>query len=75
MVKNLGIKTLEISGGNNVGGIVGFNKGTITNCYIKDGTVKATSSGYAGGIAGYNDCLKKWLLRQMIRLRPIRKAE
>ncbi len=35
----------------NVGGVVGYNKGTVNNC-INNGSV--SSSQYAGGIVGYN---------------------
>jgi len=47
-----------ISGSNKVGGLVGGNGGTLTNCYAT-GTVSGTSEswyGGTGGMAGFNSC-------------------
>jgi len=53
-VKNIGLENVDITGFNNVGGIVGaadYNS-SITNCY-STGTVGATGlTGYVGGVAG-----------------------
>ena len=50
-VKNLGVDG-EVTGGSNVGGIVGRNFGTIENCYY---TGAVSGSGTVGGIAGENN--------------------
>ena len=50
-VKNVGVVDSYINGRECVGGIVGFNYGTITNCY-NEGTV---SGDFAGGVAGHNN--------------------
>lgn len=47
-VKNLGVDG-RVSGGSNVGGVVGVNNGTVTSCY-NTGTVSGSSN--VGGIAG-----------------------
>ncbi len=39
-------------GGSNVGGLVGYNNGTINSSYASGGTVTGTS--YVGGLVGYN---------------------
>ena len=51
-VKNLGVSGSVTSKSNNVGGIVGWNKGTVTNCY---NTGKITGQYAVGGVAGQND--------------------
>jgi len=63
-IRNVGILnstfTINVTGSNCdslVGGIAGYNRGTIINCY-NTGTVSATghySTANAGGIVGYND--------------------
>ncbi|MBO4422896.1 MAG: hypothetical protein J5879_05625 [Clostridia bacterium] len=54
VIKNIDISfDVTISGGSCVGGIVGHNKGVISDCGF-GGTVSA-SGDYAGGIAGYNE--------------------
>lgn len=50
-VKNLRLTGSSVTGGSTVGGVVGENEGTITNCYNM-GTVSGTT--YIGGIAGLN---------------------
>lgn len=52
-VKNLGVKESIIIGGSSVGGIVGFNCGSVTGCSNMGIVVGRT--GCIGGIAGYND--------------------
>ena len=56
-VLNVGIVDSYFQGGSSVGGICGYNYGTITNCYYT-GTVSSTvndgNSYYVGGICGYN---------------------
>ena len=54
-IKNVTLKDCDITGKENVGGIVGyFSGGSITNCHV-NGAIKATVSGasYHGGIVGY----------------------
>ena len=48
-VKDLGIEDSWISGGNNVGGIVGYSSGTIEDCY---NTGSVSGGNNVGGIAG-----------------------
>ena len=50
-VKDLGIEDSWISGGNNVGGIVGYSGGTIEDCY---NTGSVSGGNNVGGIAGYS---------------------
>ena len=53
-IKNLGMENVAIFGGYescNVGGLVGFNNGTVSNCYVL-GEVRGY--GFVGGIAGQN---------------------
>jgi hypothetical protein len=50
-VKNLGIENCAVSG-SYIGGLVGENRGSISNCY-STGTVNGP--GYVGGLVGYND--------------------
>jgi len=57
-IRNLGLEGGSIMGGNEVGGLVGANTGTLTSCYAT-GSVTATvtggySSALAGGLVGYN---------------------
>jgi len=52
-IQNLGLELSAITGGNIVGGIVGFNKNTtIQNCYRKQGYNSGNNT--VGGIAGVN---------------------
>ena len=51
-VKNLGIASGNIKGKNNVGGVVGYSKGTVVNCY-NTGAVSGAS--YVGGVVGVNN--------------------
>ncbi|MGJ0455719.1 YDG domain-containing protein [Aliarcobacter cryaerophilus] len=51
-IKNIGLKDLDIRGDAFVGGLVGFNIGTISNSYTS-GTVSGTS--FVGGLVGYNN--------------------
>lgn len=58
-IQNLGLKNFTInvtsSGESYVGGLVGENSGTISNCYTS-GNITVTSNGIAcaGGLVGYN---------------------
>jgi len=46
-VKNLGLESVNISGGNNVGGVAGRSSGNIQNCYVI-GTINGSS--VVGGV-------------------------
>ena len=51
-VKNLGLEDVIIVGGDSVGGVVGYNSGTVENCYA---TGSVTGSAYnVGGVVGDN---------------------
>lgn len=50
-VQNLGLLNLNVSGGNSVGGLVGYNAGTVSNAYVS-GSVSGSS--YVGGLVGSN---------------------
>ena len=50
-IMNLGVENAEINGYDFVGGVCGFNNGTIEGCY-NTGTVKGSSS--VGGVCGSN---------------------
>jgi hypothetical protein len=52
IIKNLGIANLNVVGYIYVGGLVGQNNGTITNCY-SDGSVRGTGE-RIGGLVGEN---------------------
>ncbi len=51
-IKNVGLVDVDITGYDLVGGLVGYNHGTITNSYA---TGSVTGRGFVGGLAGYTD--------------------
>ncbi|RLF71665.1 MAG: hypothetical protein DRN35_01985, partial [Thermoplasmata archaeon] len=51
-VKNVGVVDVDVSGGNEVGGLVGYNLETVNNCYA---TGDVSGSYQVGGLVGYND--------------------
>jgi hypothetical protein len=51
-VKNLGMVNVNLTGRYAVGGLVGYDKGTITNCYA---TGSVSGANYVGGLVGWND--------------------
>lgn len=51
LVKNLGLENVNIVTGPSGGGLVGINRGTITNSYV---TGAVTGTNYIGGLAGQN---------------------
>ncbi len=55
-VRNLGLENVDITGGTNIGGIVGQGQmNGLINCYVKGGSIKTDSElrwGCIGGIAG-----------------------
>lgn len=54
-IRNLGIVNADLTGKWHVGGIVGWNQGTVTCCYA-DGSVYSSdaSNSYVGGLVGTN---------------------
>ncbi len=52
-VKNLGIEVSNIKGNQYVGGLVGYNTGTITECSIVDALIDGAT--HAGGLIGRNE--------------------
>lgn len=52
VIKNLGVDGSVHITGNNIGGVCGYNEGTITGCY-NNGAV--TGKGATGGVCGYNE--------------------
>ncbi len=54
-VENVGVEDSYFRGQNNVGGVTGFNGGSVTNCY-NSGSVNATDEySYVGGVTGFNE--------------------
>lgn len=51
-VASVGLEDISVEGKNRVGGIVGFNRGNVTDSYV-DGTVSG-SGDYVGGVVGWN---------------------
>ena len=51
-IKNVGVINSFFNGNNNIGGICGYNYGTITNCY---NTGDINGNRYVGGICGDNN--------------------
>ena len=52
VIKNIGLEDVGISGENNVGGLVGFNRGTITQSYA---TGDVSGEDTVGGLVGCNE--------------------
>ncbi len=54
-IRNLGLERIEVTGSSYVGGLAGYNLGSITSCYTT-GTVTGTGTyDNAGGLAGFNE--------------------
>jgi hypothetical protein len=51
IVKDIGVVNTVVTGGWDVGGLVGWNQGTVSNCYC---TGNATGEGGIGGLVGDN---------------------
>ena len=52
-VKNVVLSLCDITGNNFVGGIVGYNNGTIEGCAVKNGTIRVSGTYHnGGGISG-----------------------
>ena len=55
IIKNIGVRESYIKGDSYVGGVCGFNGGTISNCY-NTGTVNGIGeNSNVGGVCGYNE--------------------
>jgi hypothetical protein len=52
-VRNLGVEDVNITGNLNVGGLAGYNYGSISNCYSR-GTIRSNNSQFTGGLVGQN---------------------
>jgi hypothetical protein len=58
LIRNLGIEDVNITGGNDsryLGGLAGYNDGTISNCYATGSVSGGDSSYNLGGLIGLND--------------------
>jgi hypothetical protein len=54
-IRNLGVEDVNVNGGSRVGGLVGMNWGTVTNCYSTGLVAGADDHGtYIGGLVGRN---------------------
>jgi PGF-CTERM protein len=51
-IERVGLEDVDISGGRSVGGVLGTNRGTVSQCFTT-GRVSATAA-YVGGLAGSN---------------------
>ena len=54
-VRNLGIVGGSVTGSGDVGGLVGYNRGSISACYATGNATAATSYSSAGGLVGTNN--------------------
>lgn len=55
-IKNLGVESVQITGGSYVGGLVGSNySGLLTNCYVTGSVCGTGLYSYVGGLVGYNN--------------------
>ena len=52
-IKNVNLSNVNISGNDYVGGLIGFNSGSVSNCAIS-GTVNGSKN--VGGLVGWNCC-------------------
>jgi hypothetical protein len=54
-IRNLGVENVNITGHNNVGGLVGYSYGSISNCYSTGLVSSDAYSSYVGGLVGWDD--------------------
>ena len=54
-IRNLGVENVNLTGNNYVGGLVGYNDGSISNCYSTGLVSSDAYSSYVGGLVGYSD--------------------
>ncbi len=52
LIENVGLLGGSVTGHNNVGGLVGYNLGTVNNSYA---TGSVSGNSYVGGLVGFND--------------------
>ena len=52
LVKNIGVVNTEVSGANHVGGLVGYNQGTVSDSYVTGSVAGHNAAGLAGGNQG-----------------------
>ncbi|MGG1634371.1 S-layer homology domain-containing protein [Paenibacillus sp. NRS-1760] len=53
-LNNMGLENINLSGNDQMGGLVGFNQGAISNSYSSTGSVSGSNQFYLGGLVGYN---------------------
>ncbi|MFC3773244.1 S-layer homology domain-containing protein [Paenibacillus sp. GCM10012303] len=53
-LNNMGLENINLSGNDQMGGLVGFNQGAISNSYSSTGSVSGSGKFYLGGLVGYN---------------------
>jgi hypothetical protein len=53
-IKNLGLENFTVSGSAFVGGLVGYNGYSISNCYSTGTVSGGSNSSYVGGLVGWN---------------------
>jgi len=54
-ITNLGVTNCDITGDDEVGGIIGYNFGTISNCYVTGAVSGGINGIFIGGFVGKND--------------------
>jgi hypothetical protein len=54
-VKNLGLENFSVSGSDDVGGLVGYSDGSISNCYSTGSVSGGSNSQEVGGLVGDNE--------------------
>jgi len=54
VIMNIGLVNCSITGKQYVGGVAGYNDGTVQNCYV---TGNVTGTTYVGGVVGFSDSL------------------
>ena len=55
VIKNVNLNGFNLTGRRDVGGIVGTNEGSVTNCSVAGSTANATAEHRVGALVGYND--------------------
>ncbi len=53
-IRNLGLESPDVRGGNSVGGLVGLNEGTVSSCYVTGSATLTGSGDSTGGLVGVN---------------------
>jgi hypothetical protein len=52
IIKNIGMANASVNGGTSIGGLVGYSRGTVSNCHV---TGVVTGRQFIGGLVGYNE--------------------